>query len=50
MFAADCPFEQIERGGHWMDKGALDDKVRADIASASAARYFDLDQARTTTS
>jgi 2,3-dihydroxybenzoate decarboxylase len=42
MFAADYPFEEAEEAGHWMDNVALDDKVRADIAYANAAKLFKL--------
>ena len=39
MFAADYPFEKAEEAGHWMDNVALDDKVRADIASRQRAKH-----------
>lgn len=42
MFAADYPFENAEEAGHFMDKVALSDAERADVAYNNAAKLFGL--------
>ena len=42
MFAADYPFENAEEAGQFMDKVALDDSERADVAYNNAAKQLSL--------
>ena len=44
MFAADYPFEDAVEAGHFLDTVALDEKVRADIATNNAVRLLGLAQ------
>ena len=44
MFAADYPFEDAAEAGHFLDTVALDEKVRADIATNNAVRLLGLAQ------
>ncbi|MGB7034172.1 MAG: amidohydrolase family protein [Xanthobacteraceae bacterium] len=42
MFAADYPFESAQEAGEFMDRVALDAKIRDDVAVNNAVRYFGL--------
>jgi 2,3-dihydroxybenzoate decarboxylase len=42
MFSADYPFESAEEAGSFMDRVALSEDVRADIASNNARRILKL--------
>jgi 2,3-dihydroxybenzoate decarboxylase len=42
MFSADYPFEDPEEAGSFMDRVALPEDVRADIASNNAKRILKL--------
>ena len=42
MFAADYPFEDAAEAGHFLDRVALDETVRADIATNNAKRILGL--------
>jgi 2,3-dihydroxybenzoate decarboxylase len=42
MFAADHPFEEADEAGEFLDHVALDEPLRADIASGNAARALGL--------